>query len=279
MAKNEFREQILKQYAQQLRTEEKSRATIEKYLRDVRRFGRWLHGQEITKEQVIGYKQQLLQSGYALRSINSMLASVNSFLIFMDWPDCKVKSLKVQRQVYCAEEKELTKAEYERLLKAAGKNEQLRLVMETICSTGIRVSELKYFTAEAVRRGEVIVRCKAKTRTILLPGKLRRLLLDYAGKQKIRLGVIFLTGRGKPLDRKAIWAQMKRLCKAAGVKPGKVFPHNLRKLFARTFYGIEKDIAKLADILGHSSVDTTRIYIMTSGTEHRQKLERLGLVV
>lgn len=141
------------------------------------------------------------------------------------------------------------------------------------------MSELKYFTAEAVRRGEVIVRCKAKTRTILLPGKLRRLLLDYAGKQKIRLGVIFLTGRGKPLDRKAIWAQMKRLCKAAGVKPGKVFPHNLRKLFARTFYGIEKDIAKLADILGHSSVDTTRIYIMTSGTEHRQKLERLGLVV
>ena len=190
-----------------------------------------------------------------------------------------MKSLKVQRQVYCAEEKELTKAEYERLLKAAGKNEQLRLVMETICSTGIRVSELKYFTAEAVRRGEVIVRCKAKTRTILLPGKLRRLLLDYAGKWKIRSGVIFLTGRGKPLDRKAIWAQMKGLCKAAGVKPGKVFPHNLRKLFARTFYGIEKDIAKLADILGHSSVDTTRIYIMTSGTEHRQKLERLGLVV
>lgn len=208
-----------------------------------------------------------------------MLASVNSFLIFMDWPDCKAKSLKVQRQVYCAEEKELTKAKYERLLKAAGKNEQLRLVMETICSTGIRVSELKYFTAEAVRRGEVIVRCKAKTRTILLPGKLRRLLLDYAGKQKIRSGVIFLTGCGKPLDRKAIWAQMKRLCKAAGVKPGKVFPHNLRKLFARTFYGIEKDIAKLADILGHSSVDTTRIYIMTSGTEHRRKLERLGLVV
>lgn len=214
-----------------------------------------------------------------MRSINSMLASVNSFLIFMDWPDCKVKSLKVQRQVYCAEEKELTKAEYERLLKATGKNEQLRLVMETICSTGIRVSELKYFTAEAARRGEVIVRCKAKTRTILLPGKLRRRLLDYAGKQKIRSGVIFLTGRGKPLDRKAIWAQMKGLCKAAGVKPGKVFPHNLRKLFARTFYGIEKDIAKLADILGHSSVDTTRIYIMTSGTEHRQKLERLGLVV
>lgn len=208
-----------------------------------------------------------------------MLASVNGFLIFMDWPDCKVKSLKVQRQVYCAEEKELTKAEYERLLKAAGQNEQLRLVMETICSTGIRVSELKYFTAEAVRRGEVIVRCKAKTRTILLPGKLRRLLLDYAGKQKIRSGVIFLTGRGKPLDRKAIWAQMKGLCKAAGVKPGKVFPHNLWKLFARTFYGIEKDIAKLADILGHSSVDTTRIYIMTSGTEHRRKLERLGLVV
>ena len=259
--------------------EEKSGATVEKYLRDVRAFSVFAENQAVTKEVVMAYKQHLLEKGYAVRSINSMLASVNSFLIFKDWPDCKVKSLKVQRQVYCAEEKELTKAEYERLLKAAGKNEQLRLVMETICSTGIRVSELKYFTAEAVRRGEVIVRCKAKTRTILLPGKLRRLLLDYAGKQKIRSGVIFLTGRGKPLDRKAIWAQMKGLCKAAGVKPGKVFPHNLRKLFARTFYGIEKDIAKLADILGHSSVDTTRIYIMTSGTEHRQKLERLGLVV
>lgn len=279
MEQKRITEEAIQAFRQYLIRDEKSAVTVEKYLRDVRAFQAFIGETPVEKELVIHYKNHLLEESYAVRSINSMLASVNSFLIFMDWPDCKVKSLKVQRQVYCAEEKELTKAEYERLLKATGKNEQLRLVMETICSTGIRVSELKYFTAEAVRRGEVIVRCKAKTRTILLPGKLRRLLLDYAGKQKIRSGVIFLTGRGKPLDRKAIWAQMKRLCKAAGVKPGKVFPHNLRKLFARTFYGIEKDIAKLADILGHSSVDTTRIYIMTSGTEHRQKLERLGLVV
>ena len=279
MEQKRITEEAIQAFRQYLIRDEKSAVTVEKYLRDIRAFQAFIGETPVEKELVIHYKNHLLEESYAVRFINSMLASVNSFLIFMDWPDCKVKSLKVQRQVYCAEEKELTKAEYERLLKAAGKNEQLRLVMETICSTGIRVSELKYFTAEAVRRGEVIVRCKAKTRTILLPGKLRRLLLDYAGKQKIRSGVIFLTGRGKPLDRKAIWAQMKGLCKAAGVKPGKVFPHNLRKLFARTFYGIEKDIAKLADILGHSSVDTTRIYIMTSGTEHRRKLERLGLVV
>ena len=268
MEQKRITEEAIQAFRQYLIRDEKSAVTVEKYLRDVRAFQAFIGETPVEKELVIHYKNHLLEESYAVRSINSMLASVNSFLIFMDWPDCKVKSLKVQRQVYCAEEKELTKAEYERLLKAAEKKEQLRLVMETICSTGIRVSELKYFTAEAVRRGEVVVRCKAKTRTILLPGKLRRLLLDYAGKQKIRSGVIFLTGRGKPLDRKA-----------AGVKPGKVFPHNLRKLFARTFYGIEKDIAKLADILGHSSVDTTRIYIMTSGTEHRQKLERLGLVV
>lgn len=270
---------MLRSYHQYLLREEKSTATVEKYLRDVRAFAFYAGESEITKEVVLEYKQELQKKEYAVRSINSMLASLNSFLIYMGWTDCKVKSFKLQRQVYCAEEKELTKAEYERLLKAAEKNEQLRLVMQTICGTGIRVSELKYFTVEAVSRGEVIVNCKAKTRTILIPGKLRKLLLDYARKQKIRSGVIFLTRNGKPLDRKTIWAQMKGLCKAAGVNPSKVFPHNLRKLFARTFYGIEKDIAKLADILGHSSIDTTRIYIMTTGTEHRRKIERLGLVV
>ena len=225
------------------------------------------------------YKKHLMEEKYAARSINSMLASLNSFLAFLGWTECKVKSVKLQRSAYCAEEKELTKAEYERLLKAAEKNEQLWLVMQTICSTGIRVSELKFFTVEAVGHGEIVVNCKAKTRTILIPGKLRKLLLDYARKQKIRSSVIFLTGRGKPLDRKTIWAQMKGLCKAAGVNSSKVFPHNLRKLFARTFYGMEKDIAKLADILGHSSIDTTRIYIMTTGIEHRRKIEQLGLVV
>lgn len=279
MKQRKITEEALRSYHQYLLREEKSTATVEKYLRDVRAFSVYAGDGEITKEVVLEYKRELQQKEYAVRSINSMLASINSFLIYMGWTDCKVKSFKLQRQVYCAEEKELTKAEYERLLKAAEKNEQLRLVMQTICSTGIRVSELKYFTVEAVSHGEVIVNCKAKTRTILIPGKLRKRLLDFARKQKIRSGVIFLTRNGNPLDRKTIWAQMKGLCKTAGVNPSKVFPHNLRKLFARTFYGIEKDIAKLADILGHSSIETTRIYIMTTGTEHRRKIERLGLVV
>lgn len=271
--------QEIEAYHQYLIQEEKSMATVEKYLRDVRAFIVYIGKKNVIKDVVIDYKKYLLEKNYAVRSINSMLASLNSFFTYLGWLDCKVKSVKLQRSIYCAEEKELTKAEYEKLLKAAEKNEQLRLVMQTICSTGIRVSELKFFTVEAVNQGEAVVNCKAKTRTILIPGKLRKRLLDYARKQKIRSGVIFLTRNGKPLDRKTIWAQMKGLCESAGVNKSKVFPHNLRKLFARTFYGIEKDIAKLADILGHSSIDTTRIYIMTTGTEHRRKIERLGLVI
>ena len=189
------------------------------------------------------------------------------------------KNLRCQRQTYCSEDKELSKAEYVRLVEASRHQEQLNLVIQTICCTGIRVSELRYFTVEAVSRGEITVQCKNKTRTILVPGKLKKLLLNYAKRCGIHDGVIFITKHGKPLDRSNIWAQMKRLCTAAGVNPAKVFPHNLRKLFARTFYGIEKDIAKLADILGHSSINTTRIYIMTTGTEHCRKIERLGLVV
>ena len=278
MYERKITEALIETYHQHLIRDEKSTATVEKYLRDVRAFSVFAGGAAVTKDLTVAYKRHLLES-YAPRSVNSMLAGVNSFLVFIGRTDCKVKSLRLQRQVYCPEEKEITKTEYERLLKAAEKNEQLHLVMQTICSTGIRVSELKYFTVEAVQCGELAVSSKAKTRTILIPRKLRKRLLEYARKQKIRSGVIFLTRNGNPLDRKTIWAQMKGLCKAAGVKPGKVFPHNLRKLFARTFYGIEKDIAKLADILGHSSINTTRIYIMTTGTEHRQKIERLGLVV
>ena len=190
-----------------------------------------------------------------------------------------MKSIRLQRQTYCAADKELTRGEYMRLLGAAQNRPQLCLLMKTICGTGIRVSELRYFTVEAVRRGEVTIDCKSKTRTNLVPGKLKKLLLDYAKRRSIRTGPIFVTRTGRPLDRSTIWARMKSLCKKAGVNPSKVFPHNLRKLFARTFYGLEKDIAKLADILGHSSIDTTRIYIMTTGVEHRRKLERLGLVV
>lgn len=266
-------------FCQHLLCEEKSSATIEKYLRDVRAFRRFAERKEITKDLAIAYKNFLIESGYATRSINSMLASVNSFLGFLGWHECRVKSLKTQNQVYCAEAKELTKAEYLRLLRAAEKSPQLQLLMITICSTGIRVSELQYFTVESVERGEVTVRCKNKIRTILIPNVLRKRLLSYSKKNGISSGAIFVTRNGKPLNRSNIWAQMKSLCEEANVARSKVFPHNLRKLFARTFYRAERDIAKLADILGHSSINTTRIYIMTSGIEHRRRLERLGLVI
>lgn len=271
--------QNLKDFHDYLLKEEKSKATIEKYLRDVKYFMLYADGHQVTKELVVGYKNNLQEQNYAVRSVNSMLASLNSLLEFMGWGDCKVKNLRLQRQIYCTEEKELTKAEYMRLLEASKSQKQLNLVMQTICGTGIRVSELKYFTVEAVKCGEVIVRCKSKTRTILIPGKLKKLLLDYAKKNGIRTGEIFVSRNGKSLNRSNIWAQMKKLCESAGVNPSKVFPHNLRKLFARTFYGIEKDIAKLADILGHGSIETTRIYIMSTGAEHRRKIEQLQLVV
>lgn len=269
----------IQEFANYLIREEKSNATYEKYLRDVRSFQAFTDNALVTKEVVMAWKKELVAQGYAVRSINSMLASVNSFLGSLGWHDCKVKNIRLQRQTYCTEEKELTKTEYLRLLEASQKNEQLNLVLQTICGTGIRVSELRYFTVEAVRHGEITVNCKSKTRTILVPGKLKKLLLNYAKQKHITVGAIFIGKSGKPLDRSSIWRQMKQLCKAAGVRESKVFPHNLRKLFARTFYSIERDIAKLADILGHSSINTTRIYIMTTGVEHRRKMERLGLVV
>ncbi len=262
-----------------LANEEKSQATLSKYSRDSAAFLKYVGDEELSKETVISYKKHLIEQGYAICSINSMLASVNSYLAFLGRIDCKVKSIRTQRKTYCTEDKKLTKAEYLRLLEASGKNTQLNMVLQTICGTGIRVSELRFFTVEAVRRGEVTVDCKNKTRTILVPGKLKNLLLNYVKVRHITSGTIFVTRNGKPLDRSNIWTAMKRLCEKAGVKSSKVFPHNLRKLFASTFYAVEKDIAKLADILGHSSINTTRIYIMTTGTEHRRKIERLGLVV
>lgn len=269
----------ISEFGNYLRCEEKSAATQEKYLRDAQAFCRYTSGNEISKELVVDWKKHLIEQGYAVRSINSMLASINCLLCFLGLSACKVKNIRIQRQTYCAEDKELTKAEYLRLLQASKKNEQLNLVLQTICGTGIRVSELQYFTVEAIRHGEVTVDCKSKTRTILVPGKLKVLLLNYAKRCGIANGAIFVTRTGKALNRSNIWGAMKKLCETAGVKSSKVFPHNLRKLFARTFYGIEKDIAKLADILGHSSINTTRIYIMTTGFEHRCKIERLGLVV
>ncbi len=269
----------IKEFANYLCREEKSTATQEKYLRDVQMFCAYADGNEISKELIIAWKKNLTESGYAVRSINSMLASVNSLLEFLGLSNCKAKNIRTQRQTYCNEDKELTKAEYLRLLSASKTNEQLNLVIQTICGTGIRVSELRYFTVEAIRYGEVTVDCKNKTRTILVSGKLKNILLNYVKRHGITTGTIFITRTGKPLNRSNIWSDMKKLCELAGVKPSKVFPHNLRKLFARTFYGIEKDIAKLADILGHSSINTTRIYIMTTGIEHRRKIERLGLIV
>ena len=268
-------------FATYLKSEEKSENTIEKYIRDVRAFSDYAGETEITKETIIAYKNKLLSESYAVRSINSMLASLNGLFSFLGWGDLKVKSIKLQRQIYCPEEKELTKAEYMRLVNTAKQkgNERLNLLIQTICGTGIRVSELQYITVESVKCGEAVVSLKGKTRSVFIVRELQKKLLRYAAEQKIISGAIFITRNGKPMSRTNIWREMKNLCEQAGVNPQKVFPHNLRHLFARTFYGIEKDIAKLADILGHSSINTTRIYIITTGNEHRQRMENMRLII
>lgn len=274
-------EKMVADFSAYLKSEEKSENTIEKYLRDVRAFSVYLNGDEITKEAVIAYKSKLLSMNYAVRSINSMLASVNGLFSFLGWADLKVKSIKLQRQIYCSEERELTKAEYMRLVNTAKQkgNERLSLILQTICGTGIRVSELQYITVEAVKRGEAVVSLKGKTRSVFIVKELRKKLLRYAAEQGIQSGSIFITRTGKPISRTNIWREMKGLCEQAGVNPQKVFPHNLRHLFARVFYGIEKDIAKLADILGHSSINTTRIYIISTGNEHRKRMENMRLIL
>ena len=260
--------------------EERSAATVEKYTRDVKALVKYTQNSAITKETVIAYKKHL-QDNYAVRSVNSMLASINSLFAFLGWHDLKVKSLKLQQQVFCPEEKELTKAEYARLCRTAERkhNERLNLILQTICGTGIRVSELQFITVEAVKQGEAVVNCKAKTRSVFIVKELKQKLLRYAAEQGIKNGMIFVTRTGKPISRTNIWREMKALCIEANVNPQKVFPHNLRHLFARVFYGIEKDIAKLADILGHSSINTTRIYIISTGTEHRQRMENMRLII
>ena len=273
-------QEIISDFKEHLILEERSTATVEKYIRDVKAFAVYINGAEITKETVINYKKQL-QENYAVRSVNYMLASINSLFVFLGWHDFKVKSIKLQQQIYCPEEKELTKAEYTRLCRAAEKkhNERLNLISQTICGTGIRVSELQYITVEAVKQGEATVSCKAKTRSVFIVKELQKKLLRYAAEQNIKSGMIFVTRTGKSLSRTNIWREMKALCNEAGVNPKKVFPHNLRHLFARVFYGIEKDIAKLADILGHSSINTTRIYIISTGTEHRRRMENMRLIL
>lgn len=273
--------QLIEDFFCYLKSEEKSQNTMEKYLRDVRAFAMYLNGAEVTKETVIVYKGKLLSENYAARSINSMLASLNGLFSFLGWTDCRVKTIKLQRQMYCPEEKELTKAEYIQLVHTAKQkgNERLNLILQTICGTGIRVSELQFITVEAVQCGNAVVSIKGKTRSVFIVKELQKKLLCYVAEQKITSGAIFITRSGRPMSRTNIWREMKGLCKQAGVNPQKVFPHNLRHLFARVFYGIEKDIAKLADILGHSSINTTRIYIISTGDEHRKRMEHMRLIL
>lgn len=223
----------------------------------------------------------MLEEKYATASVNSMIASLNAFLRFVGCSECCVKQLKVQRMVYCPAEKEISKEEYFRLVKTARNEgeEQLCLIMQTICSLGIRISELEYITVEAIYKGEAKVNCKGKTRKVFIVKDLQRLLLKYIEKKNIVSGAVFVTKTGKPVNRSNVWRKMKELCQRAQVDPQKVFPHNLRHLFARTFYEIEKDIAKLADILGHSNINTTRIYIITTCCEHRKRMERMRLVI
>ena len=281
MKKRIITKEIIEDFQNHLVKEEKSPATVEKYLRDVYSFCEYIKNQTITKENVILYKQRLISDGFAVRSINSMIASLSSLFSFLGWEDLKVKSIKLQKEIFCSEEKELTKSEYERLCRTAERkhNERLCLILQTICGTGIRVSELEFITVEAVRRGEASVSCKGKTREVFIVKELQKKLLRYISEQRINSGCIFITRTGKPIDRTSIWREMKALCKEANVNPSKVFPHNLRHLFARVFYGIEKDIAKLADILGHSSINTTRIYIISTGTEHRRRMENMRLII
>ncbi len=271
---------VLEEYRIYLIESEKSNATIEKYIRDIKCLKNFLHGKYVTKTLMMEYKEYL-KSKFAPSSVNSMIAAANSFFRYKGWQDCCVRQIKVQTRAFCQEENELSKEEYLRLLKAAKSfgNNRLEMIVQTICSTGIRVSELKFITVEAVQSGEAIVDCKGKTRTVFIVNKLRRKLLKYASEAGIKSGPIFLGRTGKPVNRCTVWREMKQLCGRAAVSPSKVFPHNLRHLFARIFYSMEKDIAKLADILGHTSINTTRVYIISSGAEHRRKMEKMKLIL
>ena len=270
----------LRAFAAQLREDERSAGTIEKYLRDVRKFLSWLQQRTLNKNEVSDWKAQLLSDGYAPETVNSMVVGLNRFLSFIDRVDCHVRTLRIQRKLFRRQERELTRSEYERLVETAKRTgkERLALLLESIAATGIRVSEVQYLTVEAARTGRTEISLKGKIRVILLPHRLCRKLLKYAKKQKTVSGPIFLTRNGKSMSRKQIWAEMKALCKAAGIAAEKVFPHNLRHLFAREFYRICRDVVKLADILGHSSIETTRIYLLSTGEEHVKQLSQLRLI-
>ncbi len=278
--KLQLTEREFDQFEDYLRHDEREESTIEAYLRSLTRFAEWADGRAVTKELAMEWKTALAESGYRPISVNAMLAAVNKFFICMGREDCKVKYLKLQRQMFRKSEKDLSKEEYQRLVQAAHEKGDLRmeLILETICATGIRVGELKYITLEAVRAGVAEIALKGKIRTILLPRRLCRKLQKYAKQQKIASGKIFLTQDGLPVSRQSIWTRMKALCEAAGVERSKVFPHNLRSLFARSFYGSCHDVVRLADVLGHSSIETTRIYLMSTGKEYLRQLDKLGLV-
>ena len=270
----------LTRYRAQLLREERAQSTVENYLRDARAFAAWLGGRAATKELASAWKEHLLSQGRAPATVNAKLSAVNSLFRFLGHGEHQVKLLKLQRRAFRDSARELSLDDYRHLLDTAWQRGRVRLalLLEAVCATGIRVSEVRYITVEAARQGRTDVALKGKVRTILLPRKLCRKLLTYAKRRGIASGEIFSTRNGTGLCRKQIWHEMKSLCAAAGVVPSKVFPHNLRHLFATVFYRATRDIVKLADVLGHSSVDTTRIYLMTTGAEHARQLERLGLI-
>ena len=275
-------ETTLVAYREKLYNEEKSQNTIDKYIRDIRTFTAWLETQEqkdITKDCVIRYKKHL-EENYKTSSANSMLIALNVFFRHMGWDDCRVTTLKIQKNLICDEEKELIKEEYIALIRTAEEEGKIRLarILETIGSTGIRVGELKFLTVESLDKGKISICNKGKYRTVLLAHDLKMKLRIYCKKNHIKAGRIFVTKHGNPVDRSNIWTEMQKIAEKAGVALSKVFPHNLRHFFARTYYKMHKNIANLADILGHSNINTTRIYVATTEAEHREMLERLRLV-
>lgn len=278
---HQITETNIRDFQKYLYEEECCEGTIKKYIRDVRSFQRWTADQAIQKETAARWKNHLLEAGYVSTTINSMVSAVNRFFDFMGWTECRVKFLQIQRRVFREQTKELSEKEYKKLLTTAERKgqERLELLMETIGSTGIRVSETTYITVEAAKTGRAEISLKRKVRVILLPNKLCRKLLRYARRHNIAAGPIFLTKSGRCLSRRQIWYEMKQLCKSAGVEETKVFPHNLRHLFAVIFHRACNDLVKLADILGHSSIETTRIYLISTGKEHAAQIEKLGLVI
>lgn len=258
---------------------EKSPLTVEKYLRDVESFIEWLGTRKLEKLAVLEFKRWLVER-YAVASVNSILSAVNCYLSWLGREECRVKTLKVQRQTFCSGERELSKTEYRRLLWAAAERDsRLWLLLQTLGATGIRVSEHRFLTVEAICQGWATVQSKGKTRTVFIPKKLCKSLLRYAKSHGIETGPVFVSRTGTPLDRSRIWAMMKGLCASAGVSEKKVFPHNLRHLFARLFYAMERDIVRLADILGHSSINTTRIYTAETGVTHRKQIEKMSMLL